>query len=102
MTEPRVSLLNPCANDKALSFYGKAIIIETQDIIKLQSYDTIVCVYYKNSHLVSIRGWFSMTTGRHIKSFLEYLGVRVDNLMVKYKCHSFKQLVENHKEFYLE
>ena len=102
MTETRVSLLVPSASESALSFYGKAILIETGDCIKLQSYDTIVCVYYKNSHLVSIRGWFSMTTGRHIKSFLEFLGVRVDNLMVKYKCRSFKQLVENHMEFYLE
>lgn len=102
MSNTKVSLLAPCSCDKALSFYGKAILIETDDCIKLQSYDTIVCVYYKNSHLVSIRGWFSMTTGRHIKSFLEFLGVRVDNLMVKYKCRSFKQLVENHMEFYLE
>lgn len=102
MKEPRVSLLVPMGGDSALSYYGKAILIETQDLIKLQSYDTIVCVYYKNSHLVSIKGWFSMTTGRHIKSFLEFLGVRVDHLMVKYKCRSFKQLVENHLEFYIE
>ena len=102
MNNTKVSLLAPCSCDKALSFYGKAIIIEDGDYIKLQSYDTIVCVYYKNSHLVSIRGWFSMTTGRHIKSFLEFLGVRVDHLMVKYKCRSFKQLVENRLEFYIE
>ena len=98
----RVSLLIPYGTDIAKSFYGKALLIEDDPFILLQSYDTIVAMYNKDKRNVIIKGWFSMTTGRHIKSFLEYLGVRVDNLMVKYKCRSFKQLVENHMEFYLE
>ena len=102
MNYPKVSLLVPCSYDGALSFYGKAIIIEDENFIKLQSYDTIVCVYYKNDHLVSIRGWYSMTTGRHLRSFLEFLGVRVEGLLVGSKSRSFKQFVENHREFFIE
>lgn len=102
MAYPKVSLLAPMGNDGALSFYGKAIIIEEENTIKLQSYDTIVCSYCKKNRLVSISGWYSMTTGRHIKAFLEFLGVRVDHLMVESKCRSFKQFVENHLDFYVE
>lgn len=102
MEYTKVSLLVPCVSDKALSFYGKAIIIETQDDIKLQSYDTIVCVYDKTYKSVKIKGWYSMTTGRHIRSFLEFLGVRVEGLLVGSKCRSFKQFVEKHPEFHID
>lgn len=102
MKEPRVSLLKPCSSDKALSFYGKAILIETDDSIKLQSYDTIVCVFDKTYNSVKINGWYSMTTGRHIKSFLEFLGVRTEGLLKGSNCRSFKQFVEKHPEFHIE
>ena len=101
MSYPKVSLLVPCAYDKALSFYGKAIVIEDEAFIKLQSYDTIVVVYDKTYNSVKIKGWYSMTTGRHIRSFLEFLGVRVEGLLVGSKCRSFKQFIEKHPEFTL-
>lgn len=99
MKEPRVSLLVPSASDSALSYYGKAILIETQDDIKLQSYDTIVCVFDKTYNSVKIKGWYSMTTGRHIRSFLAYLGVNTEGLLKGANCRSFKQFVEKHPEF---
>ena len=99
MTEPRVSLLVPSASDSALSFYGKAIIIEDSDYIKLQSYDTIVCVFDKEYNSVKIKGYYSMTTGRHIRSFLAYLGVNTKGLLKGANCRSFKQFVEKYPEF---
>ena len=99
MNNTKVSLLAPCSCDKALSFYGKAIIIEDGDYIKLQSYDTIVCVFDKEYNSVKIKGWYSMTTGRHIKSFLSYLGVNTKGLLKGSNCRSFKQFIEKYPEF---
>ena len=101
MRYPKVSLLVPCVSDKALSFYGKAILIEDEEIIKLQSYDTIVVVYDKTYKSVKIRGWYSMTTGRHIRSFLEFLGLNVNNAIKANSCRSFKQFIEKYPEFTL-
>ena len=99
MSKTRVSLLMPCYSDKALSFYGKALLIETDDEIKLQSYNTIVCIFDKTYNSVKINGYYSMTTGRHIRSFLEYLGLRVDKAVKANSCRSFKQFVEKYPEF---
>lgn len=99
MNNTKVSLLAPCSCDKALSFYGKAIIIEDPDSIKLQSYDTIVCVFDKTYSSIKINGWYSMTTGRHIRSFLAYLGVNTKGLLKGANCRSFKQFVEKYPEF---
>ena len=102
MTFPKVSCLNPCRDDGALSFYGKAIIIEDEDYIKLQSYDTIVCVFDKTYNIVKIKGYYSMTTGRHIRSFLEYLGMNTKGLLKGANCRSFKQFVEKYPEFHID
>lgn len=99
MSNTKVSLLAPCSCDGALSFYGKAILIETDDEIKLQSYDTIVCVFDKTYNSVKIKGYYSMTTGRHIRSFLAYLGVNTKGLLKGANCRSFKQFVEKYPEF---
>ena len=99
MSNTKVSFLIPSSSDKAMSFYGKAILIETDDYIKLQSYDTIVCIFDKENNSVKINGWYSMTTGRHIRSFLEYLGLRVDRAIEANSCRSFKQFVEKYPEF---
>lgn len=99
MSNTKVSLLIPCSSDKAISFYGKAILIETDDEIKLQSYNTIVCVFDKVNDRVKIEGYYSMTTGRHIRSFLEYLGLRVDRAIKVNSCRSFKQFIEKFPEF---
>lgn len=101
MTYSKVSLLVPVSYDGALSFYGKAILIENEETIKLQSYDTIVCVYDKTYNSVKIKGWYSMTTGRHIRSFLEFLGLNVNNAIKANSCRSFKQFIEKHPEFTL-
>lgn len=99
MTFPKVSCLNPCRADGALSFYGKALLIETDDEIKLQSYETIVCVFDKTYNSVKINGYYSMTTGRHIRSFLAYLGVNVEGLLKGSNCRSFKKFIEKYPEF---
>lgn len=99
MSNTKVSLLAPCSCDTALSFYGKAIIIEDSDYIKLQSYDTIVCIFDKTYNRVKINGYYSMTTGRHIRSFLAYLGMNTDGLLKGANCRSFKQFVEKYHEF---
>ena len=98
----RVSQLMPYGTDTAKSYYGKALLIEDGDFILLQSYDTIVAMYNKKTHLVTMKGWFSMTTGRHIRSFLEFLGVRVEGLLVGSKSRSFKQFIENHRQFFID
>lgn len=102
MTFPKVSSLNPCRDDGALSFYGKALIIEDEDYIKLKSYETIVSVFDKTYNSVKINGYYSMTTGRHIRSFLEYLGVNTKALVERSKCRSFKKFVEKYPEFHID
>lgn len=99
MTFPKVSSLNPCRDDGALSFYGKALITEDENYIKLRSYNTIVCVFDKAYNSIKINGWYSMTTGRHIRSFLEFLGVNTKAMMENSNCRSFKQFVEKYPEF---
>lgn len=102
MKYPKVSCLNPASSvDNALSFYGKALLIETDDEIKLQSYETIVAMYSKIEQKVSIYGYYSMTTGRHIRSFLEYLGVNTKGLLKTPNCRSFKKFIEKYPEFKL-
>jgi len=63
----------PCYDNRK-SFYGKAIIIEEDEIIKLQSYSTIVG-YIKDG--VFYRKWnsYSPTTMRHINSFLIHFSI---------------------------
>lgn len=64
----------PCLDTKK-SFYGKAKVIESENVIQLYSYDTLVAqitdgvyedVYYEHH---------SMTTNRHIKSFKQFFNV---------------------------
>lgn len=56
------------------SFYGKAIVIVTRDKYesteRLISYETQVACHDYNNSRVEIFGWFSSTTSKHIKSFL--------------------------------
>lgn len=64
--------------DGRKSFYGKATEIYYDDgKIELQSYSTIVA-YIKDDKAV-VNGWYSQTTGRHIKDFLKQHGFRADN-----------------------
>ena len=56
------------------SFYGKAIIVVTRDKYesteRLISYETQVACHDYNNSRVEIFGWYSITTSKHIKSFL--------------------------------
>jgi hypothetical protein len=56
------------------SFYGKALVVVTQDKYesteRLISYKTQVAVHDLRLRQVEIFGWYSNTTAKHIKSFL--------------------------------
>lgn len=54
------------------SFYGKAKIIREKGTIKLQSYNTIIAKI-KNGKL-HINGFYSATTTRHLKEFMQQNG----------------------------
>lgn len=57
------------------SFYGKARVIKENGIIKLMSYNTIVATIENGK--AHINGWYSTTTTRHIKEFLQQMGFKV-------------------------
>lgn len=70
----RVSDLIPTKGQR--SFYGKAKLVETDNELFLQSYDTLVC--YRNEKGEFKRLWdgYSPTTMRHVDSFLDYCGMQ--------------------------
>lgn len=57
------------------SFYGKAKVLRENGVIKLQSYSTIVATIENGK--AHINGWYSATTTRHIKEFLQQMGFKV-------------------------
>lgn len=64
--------------DKRDSFYGKAHEIHYEDgVIDLQSYSTIVARI--DNGIPEVYGWYSNTTGRHIKEFLKQHGFKAEN-----------------------
>lgn len=65
----------PCF-DSRRSFYGKAHVIEKDNGEKvLQSYNTEVCRVTPSGEFVRMWAGWSVTTGRHINSFLVFLGL---------------------------
>jgi len=56
------------------SFYGKALMITENNVTKLKSYNTIVAEYDHNSNKMTVNGWYSSTTARHINAFLNHFG----------------------------
>jgi hypothetical protein len=56
------------------SFYKKCSVIETDEKYYLRSYDTIVCVYYKEGYFLKMWDAYSNTTMRHINAFMRFLG----------------------------
>ncbi len=64
----------PCY-DNCQSFYGKAHVIEIDGETLLQSYDTIVCKIDRDGHFRRLWSGYSMTTMRHINSFLRFCGI---------------------------
>ena len=62
--------------DRAKSFYGKAKVIEKDNGEKvLQSYDTEVCKITSGGEFVRLWSGYSVTTMRHINSFLQLVGI---------------------------
>lgn len=57
------------------SFYGKAKVLRENGAIKLQSYSTIVATIENGK--AHINGWYSATTTRHIKEFLQQMGFEI-------------------------
>lgn len=53
--------------DSRKSFYGKAIVIEEDGVLKLYSYNTLVSIC--SDGIVQDLGKFSVTTSRHQKEF---------------------------------
>lgn len=65
-----------CGNDRAKSFYGKAKVIEKDNGEKvLQSYNTEVCKIRSNGEFVRMWEGYSVTTMRHVNSFLSFFGI---------------------------
>ena len=60
--------------DNRKSFYGKAQVIETHEGRYLKSYDTIVCFLSFGGTFKKLWSGYSMTTMRHINSFMYYVG----------------------------
>lgn len=60
--------LNPeFSNQK--SFYGKAIVLRTNEELMLQSYNTIVCGTKRDGKLIKYWDGYSVTSMKHIKEF---------------------------------
>jgi hypothetical protein len=62
--------------DGKKSFYGKCRMITGGDLTQLKSYETIVAEYDANTGIMTINGWYSATTARHINSFLDHFGFK--------------------------
>jgi hypothetical protein len=75
--------------DRCKSFYGKAQVIEEDNTIKLQSYDTIVATItnVNGKDFVDVYGLYSRTTTRHIHEFLTQHG---------FNCQTTKEIMEKY------
>ena len=63
--------------DSRKSFYGKAVIDDHNGsgIQTLYSYDTAVADYDQTTGVLTVYGWYSATTARHIREFAAQLGI---------------------------
>lgn len=65
--------------DSRASFYHKAhVMIDDEGAKYLRSYDTIVAEIHDGEPPI-VYGWYSDTTGRHIKEFLKQEGFKAEN-----------------------
>lgn len=68
--------LSPMSYERAKSFYGKAKVIEKDNgETVLQSYNTEVCKITSGGEFVRLWSGYSVTTMRHINSFLQLVGI---------------------------
>ena len=63
-------------HDNRKSFYNKAIVEQENGVLKLYSYNTLVCVIDNGKPKVIMT--YSNTTLRHIKEFLKQNGFKAD------------------------
>jgi len=56
------------------SFYRKAIVEVEGSVHKLYSYRTLVAEYDEKTNKLTINGWYSSTTARHINEFAQQCG----------------------------
>lgn len=67
-------------HDRRKFFYGKAKEIYYDDgTVELRSYSTIVAKIPPPPSTPEVYGWYSDTTGRHIKEFLKQHGFKAEN-----------------------
>lgn len=65
-------------DNKNLDFYKGAKVIEFEKALYLQSYETIVAKIENGN--VTVYGWYSITTARHINEFLQQNGFNIADL----------------------
>jgi hypothetical protein len=61
------------------SFYGKALAIREGETTSLKSYNTKVAEYNHKTNKMTVNGWYSATTARHINAFLALFGFNICN-----------------------
>lgn len=87
------------------SFYGKALVKETENEIILQSYETDVCKIDKNGHFIKLWNGYSVTTMNHINAFLSLFDIpfmrkkewEAIETEKKSRCHSDMTVQESYK-----
>ena len=68
--------LSPLGNDRVKSYYSKARVIERDNgETVLQSYNTEVCKITKSGEFVRLWDGYSVTTMRHVNSFLRLFNI---------------------------
>ena len=69
-------------HDSRKSFYGKARVIDTDDAMTLESYNTPVIKFERGTRNITLMtAWDSSpTTLRHVKEFLKQHGYKADTL----------------------
>jgi len=65
--------LTPARHQTQKDFYNKARIEAEADTISLISYATKVATYNTATKSLAIKGFYSNTTTRHLKAFIDYL-----------------------------
>lgn len=69
-------------HDSRQSFYGKARVIDTDDAMILESYNTPVVKFERGTRKITLLPHWdeSQTTLRHVKEFLKQHGYEADTL----------------------
>lgn len=67
-----ITQLTPAPNQQK-SFGGKALLIQSGNLTILRSYDSFVAQYDQNTQQLTVNGFYSQTTTRHIKAFVYYI-----------------------------